>query len=144
MFSVGNVGVTKPKVPKWPSCEVKWFNKELERLMKSYVLSGVPAQYVKDKLLHQAVTGAKYRENRMTHRFRRALKSPKEEEHALEEVSGFWKIEKLAGYLPPWEAYHTFGFYQDFYLVQWQRPFSDVDYSRTVFQWLHTLKRKKH
>ena len=33
--------------------------------------------------------------------------------------------------MPPWEAYHEFGIYQDFYLIHWEHPFSDVDYSRT-------------
>ena len=44
---------------------------------------------------------------------------------------GFWKIDKIAGYMPPWEAFLEFGIYQDFYLVYWQHPFQHVDYCST-------------
>merc|ERR1712060_178572 len=44
----------------------------------------------------------------------------------------FFKIRDITGYLPPWEAFcnEKCGFYQDFYQVRWEYPFSEVDYSR--------------
>lgn len=119
--------------------EVQWFTRNLEHLLNvqlSTKMSGLCAHvYVQERLLNEAVTGAKYQDmNRTTHNFRRRGLLQKEipkDPATQEEVLGFWKIEKIAGYMPPWEAYHEFGIYQDFYLIHWEHPFSDVDYSRT-------------
>ena len=47
------------------------------------------------------------------------------------QMMGYWKIDKIAGYMPPWEAFLEFGIYQDFYLIHWQHPFQHVDYYST-------------
>merc|ERR1711865_410815 len=48
------------------------------------------------------------------------------------EIEGFFKIDKLCKYMPPWEAFchPKCGYYQDFYQVQWSHPFSEIDYGQ--------------
>jgi len=77
-------------------------------------------------LLNTAVTGKE--------RYYRRQTSQDEHESNLlegEESGGAFGIQKIIGYLPPWEAWHSekCGFYQDFYQVLWESPYSEVDYS---------------
>lgn len=48
------------------------------------------------------------------------------------DIEGFFKIEKICRYMPPWEAFchPKCGFYQDFYQVRWGHPYSLMDYGQ--------------
>merc|ERR1712187_813161 len=50
-----------------------------------------------------------------------------------ENLPGAFDVKEIVEYLPPWEAFchEKCGFYQDFYLVKWKYPYSEVDYSKT-------------
>eukprot|EP00434_Breviolum_minutum_P001562 symbB.v1.2.001379.t1/scaffold67.1/size356791/5 len=121
--------------------QVDWFTRDLEHLMNQQLakMQQLTAHhYVQERLLNEVVTGAKYKDmKRITHSFRRRglLAEDRETRPAnpatLDEMMGFWKIDKIAGYMPPWEAFLEFGIYQDFYLVYWQHPFQHVDYCST-------------
>jgi len=45
----------------------------------------------------------------------------------------YFRVKEILAYLPPWESFchEKCGFYQDFYLVKWDEPFSEVDYSKS-------------
>jgi len=84
------------------------------------------ALYAKRFLLHIAVTGKE--------RYYRRKTSQEVEESSLvagEDSGGSFGMQKIIGYLPPWEAWHNekCGFYQDFYQVLWDSPYSEIEYA---------------
>merc|ERR1719450_2072932 len=90
--------------------------------------------YVAKTLLSTAVTGPAYdgRDGRRwSHRRQPLGVEPPADAANLPE--GLYPVDRLLEYLPPWQAYHhrKCGFYQDYYLVRWGPPFSDVDYRET-------------
>lgn len=92
------------------------------------------ALYIERRLLNVAVTGGSFvdKDNRRTYR-RESVKADDEAANAEGVQEGpFFKVKEIIGYLPPWEAFchEKCGFYQDFYEVRWEFPFSEVDYSR--------------
>lgn len=96
-------------------------------------LSG--ALYTERRLVTTAVTGSRFidADNREFAYRRENIKSDDKASIAEGQDSGsFFRIREIIGYLPPWEAFchEKCGFYQDFYQVRWEHPFSEVDYSR--------------
>lgn len=93
------------------------------------------AKYVESRLIDVSLTGATFIDNkgRESH-YRRdhVLEGAKEEVGEDNLVEGFFKIEKICRYMPPWEAFchPKCGYYQDFYQVRWSHPYSEVDYSQ--------------
>eukprot|EP00927_Polykrikos_kofoidii_P081658 TRINITY_DN7926_c0_g2_i1.p1 TRINITY_DN7926_c0_g2~~TRINITY_DN7926_c0_g2_i1.p1 ORF type:complete len:708 (-),score=122.35 TRINITY_DN7926_c0_g2_i1:425-2548(-) len=100
---------------------------------KFKVLSG--ALYTERRLVTTSVTGASFfdKEDREW-AYRREHVSGEDKAGLVEgeDADGFWRVKEVIGYLPPWEAFSNekCGFYQDFYLVRWEHPFSEVDYSK--------------
>lgn len=92
------------------------------------------ATYVKNKLLTTAVTGPNFVTGdgaSFSHRRARMYEEmPKE---AVDLEQGYYSVEALTEYMPPWEAFvhPKCGLYQDFYAVRWAGPFQDTDYSDT-------------
>jgi len=92
------------------------------------------ALYTEKRLLTRAVTGHRFvdADDVEWHFRRERLKSDDTSNlGAGEDKNSFFRIKDITGYLPPWEAFHheKCGFYQDFYQVKWEYPFSEVDYS---------------
>eukprot|EP00747_Dinoflagellata_sp_TGD_P106397 gnl/TRDRNA2_/TRDRNA2_169847_c4_seq1.p1 gnl/TRDRNA2_/TRDRNA2_169847_c4~~gnl/TRDRNA2_/TRDRNA2_169847_c4_seq1.p1 ORF type:complete len:650 (+),score=113.77 gnl/TRDRNA2_/TRDRNA2_169847_c4_seq1:99-2048(+) len=115
-----------------------WVTDELTQVLKEecdkYRLSG--AVYVEKRLLSSAVTGRSFvdcdgrewvyrRDNVDVNK--KIPPGPGVGKHTDE----FFAAQQVAAYLPPWEAFchKKCGFYQDFYKVVWESPFSHVDYS---------------
>lgn len=120
--------------------QASWCDSELRETLqverakfKNGLLSS--ALYIERRLLTVAVTGGAFldRDNR-TWAYRREALKPDDAAAAAEgeQAGGFFKVKEIIGYLPPWEAFchEKCGFYQDFYQVRWEFPFSEVDYSR--------------
>ena len=111
--------------------QVSWMTREFDAVLSGQRMSPLTLaiNYVEQRLLTEAVTGAKFIDQKGTeHNFRRRGLEKAEVKNSGE-LLGFWKIKNITGYMPPWEAFHVFGVYQDFYLVHWAYPFSEVDYS---------------
>lgn len=92
--------------------------------------------WVDRKLMHTAVTGLnfKHHESGKEYSFRREniqLDSKLKLEPG-EDKDDMYRIKEVGTYVPPWEAFcdEKMGFYQDFYLIHWQFPFSEVEYSQ--------------
>jgi len=92
------------------------------------------AVYVSKKIINVAVTGpsfisgdGKKYAHRRTRMYEHMPQAPDEP------VEGYYTVDALAEYLPPWEAFlhPKCGLYQDFYIVQWGPPFSKANYSVT-------------
>jgi len=82
-----------------------------------------------------AVTGAKFVDNQdRQFAYRRESLHIDDKSGLLGGTNGggFFQIRDIIAYLPPWEAFcHAkCGFYQDFYMVRWEHPFSEVDYAQ--------------
>jgi hypothetical protein len=91
--------------------------------------------YTEERLLNAAVTGAKFIDTQdREFAYRRESLHTDDKSGLLEGSNGggFFQIRDIIGYLPPWEAFchPKCGFYQDFYKVRWEFPFSEVDYSK--------------
>ena len=92
------------------------------------------ALYAEKRLATIAVTGSHFvdGDNRAWSYRRENLRS--DEKAVFEEGTDdndLFKMKEILGYLPPWEAFchERCGFYQDFYQVRWEYPFSEIDYS---------------
>jgi len=96
-----------------------------------------PVLYTERRLVKSAVTGAQVEDSDgKTWDYRR---------DGLNDVDDFtlqegdpkdnmnFPFKRLADYMPPWQAFchPKCGFYQDFYLVEWQAPHEKIDYSKT-------------
>ena len=111
--------------------QVSWMTREFDAVLSGQRMSplNLAISYVEQRLMTEAVTGASFMDQKGTeHNFRRRGLETTEVKNG-DELMGFFKINDITGYMPPWEAFHIFGVYQDFYLVRWAYPFSEVDYS---------------
>merc|ERR1719296_23036 len=119
--------------------QASWWDQELSSILgkerskfQTGRLNGT--LYAEKRLLNNAVTGAKFLDaDEKEWQYRRENIRVDEQAtiEAGEDKDGFFRIKEVQGYLPPWEAFHSekCGFYQDFYQVKWEHPFSEVDYS---------------
>jgi len=119
--------------------DAAWCDGELRKVLeqerakfRNGQLSGT--LYMEKRLVMTAVTGARFVDNEdKEYQYRREGVRGDDVKSLVEgEDSGsFFRIREITGYLPPWEAFchEKCGFYQDFYQVQWEHPFSEVDYS---------------
>ena len=116
---------------------VSWFTQDLRGILdqertknrRSYILAS--SIYVEKKLLDCAVTGASYiDQNDKEHKFRRDKLVAKDQPDEEDAKEGFWKIDDIVGYMPPWEAFcnQRCGLYQEFYQVKWDK-FQETDFS---------------
>lgn len=118
---------------------VPWWSEELEQLLdkekKKFAAAGLNSSlYAEKKLLKVAVTGLKYIDGEGKEWNHRRENVQGEDATPIadgEDGEGLWKVKEITGYQPPWEAFHNdkCGFYQEFYQVKWDFPFSEVDYS---------------
>eukprot|EP00927_Polykrikos_kofoidii_P081656 TRINITY_DN7926_c0_g1_i1.p1 TRINITY_DN7926_c0_g1~~TRINITY_DN7926_c0_g1_i1.p1 ORF type:complete len:711 (-),score=120.82 TRINITY_DN7926_c0_g1_i1:138-2270(-) len=100
---------------------------------KFKVLSG--ALYTERRLVTTSVTGASFFDKDDREWAYRRENVNGEDKSGLvegEDGGGFWRVKEVTDYLPPWEAFshERCGFYQDFYQVRWEHPFSEIDYSK--------------
>ncbi|CAK9050234.1 unnamed protein product [Durusdinium trenchii] len=121
---------------------VGWMTRDFETVLTQQMARmsslSYSINYVEQRLLNEAVTGSKFIDLQgVQHNFRRRGLLEKEKENRVSKLvsggdipSGFWKIKTLSGYMPPWEAFHEFSLYQDFYLVLWDTPYERVDYAK--------------
>jgi len=116
---------------EWLDDELREIVEKERRKTKNGRLNGT--LYTERRLLNCATTGARFHDGEREYRFKRdKLKAGDATRIADgEDVNGFFRIQGLVGYLPPWEAFlhEKCGFYQDFYQVKWSSPFSEVDYA---------------
>lgn len=91
------------------------------------------AQYVEQRLLNVAITGPAFLDSFGRKRPHRRGGLRKELPSLAENKDGYYEVESLEGYIPPWEAFvrNGCGIYQDFYLVRWGGTHSATDYSAT-------------
>mmetsp|Transcript_38624 Transcript_38624/g.90746 ORF Transcript_38624/g.90746 Transcript_38624/m.90746 type:complete len:681 (-) Transcript_38624:116-2158(-) len=94
------------------------------------------AFYTEKQLLNVAITGAECLDMAdKKFSYRRENLRPEDCSHLPEgdpdNPAGFFSVKDVLDYCPPWQAFYDekCGFYQDFYLVQWASPFSEVDYT---------------
>jgi len=114
--------------------KVPWFKDlvgTLERARTKHQGQISSAKYVEKKLLEVAITGPKFINSAgeaFAHRRQRMRKIPPSD---LGHTEGYFKVEALAEYLPPWDAllHPKCGFYQDYYMVRWGPPYNEVDYT---------------
>merc|ERR1719330_2139065 len=90
--------------------------------------------YIEERLLDTSATGARFVDDtdQEWHYRRKNVKTGETAQLPdSKDGEGVFGFKEILGYLPPWEAFtnEKCGFYQDFYLVKWQYPFSEVDYS---------------
>lgn len=119
------------------NCTEEWFQElspcleQERRKSKNGHLSS--CQYVEKRLVQLAITGPRFVTDKGTTFSHRRPNVPGEEPPEGETRDGWFAVERLVQYLPPWEAFlhPRCGFYQDHYLVQWAPPFDEVDYSST-------------
>lgn len=116
-----------------------WWDQELKGLLdkerskfQTGRLNGT--LYTEKRLLNNAVTGMRFVDNDEREWAYRRENIKADDQTTLmdgEDGGNFFRIRDITGYLPPWEAFHNekCGFYQDFYQVRWEYPFSEVDYS---------------
>lgn len=120
------------------SC-VPWFSNDLKQLLKRNSDFSA-AEYVERSLLQYAVTSMDYAPLSRGGLPRRPLRLPRDiqawspatkEIDVEEQTEGFWKVKEVIGFIPPWEAFcnQRCGLYQDFYLVLWDQPLMEMDYS---------------
>jgi len=119
--------------------QASWWDDELRSILakeraksQSGRLNGT--LYAEKRLLNNAVTGTRFVDTDEREWAYRRENIKIDDQITLtegEDADGFFRIKDVIGYLPPWEAFHSekCGFYQDFYQVKWQYPYSEVDYS---------------
>mmetsp|Transcript_17500 Transcript_17500/g.54830 ORF Transcript_17500/g.54830 Transcript_17500/m.54830 type:complete len:647 (-) Transcript_17500:202-2142(-) len=117
-----------------------WCNDELRALLqqeKSKFKNGQlsSALYLEKRLLTTAVTGPHFldsEDKEWAYRRERLRNEDSRCQAEGEDDGQYYRIQDVIGYLPPWEAFchEKCGFYQDFYQVRWDHPFSEVDYSK--------------
>lgn len=97
------------------------------------------ANYVKVSLLTTAATGPKVvdvtgREWNHRRNLQADASTPLEDGN---DAGGLWRVREVAEYLPPWVAFchPKCGTYQDYYLIRWAQPYSEVDYGATETGW---------
>lgn len=102
-----------------------WYDDELRGILLKEQRRVTSAQYT-EKRLNIASTGPKSTYRRMT-----TTANDKSDIVGGESTGAIFKMREIIGYMPPWEAFHDekCGFYQDFYQVRWDHPFSEVDYA---------------
>jgi len=93
------------------------------------------ALYTEKRLLNVAITGPKFVDSEDREFAYRRENVRADDKNCMlegENGGGFFRVRDIIGYLPPWEAFchEKCGFWQDFYLVRWEYPFSEVDYSK--------------
>ena len=93
------------------------------------------ALYTEKRLKTTAVTSGHYTDSsgKVSAYRRENLKAEDTSIPAEGDAQGpeFFKMREVLEYLPPWEAFCHIkcGFYQDFYQIQWEYPFSLISYS---------------
>jgi len=119
--------------------QASWWDEELRAVLekertkfRTRRLNGT--SYTEQRLLTMAVTGTKFvdGDDREWNYRRENIKADDKLNLVDGEDDGaFFKMREIIGYLPPWEAFHDekCGFYQDFYQIRWEHPFSEVDYA---------------
>lgn len=115
--------------------QAEWWNDDLKQVLekerKTRQLNAM--LYTEKRLLKTAVTGAAFVDGEgkeWKHR-REGLTGEEKPPTDGADGGGFFKMKEIIGYMPPWEAFadERCGFYQDFYQVRWEFPFSEVDYA---------------
>jgi len=104
-----------------------WVTELLDVILKEKSQRNISASlYVSKSLLNAAVTGPTFvtREGRSVAHRRFPLRDDSQLREAEITPPGWYKVDRLERYLPPWEAFAhpKCGLYQDFYLVQWSPP----------------------
>lgn len=105
-----------------------WFSAELqqklaeERHKRGHLLASL---WAVQKLQNAAITGREFN-------YRRDNLSDTNPAADSEARVGLCKVADIAAYRPAWEAFldERCGLYQDFYLVRWGPPFSEIDYAK--------------
>lgn len=120
------------------SLQAEWLDDELLQVLeqertKLKRISG--PSYLERRLVNTSVTGNSFLDrSKKQWRYRREGVEVEDESGRAEgeDANGYFKIKDVIEYLPPWQAFchEKCGFYQDFYLVRWEFPFSEVDYSK--------------
>lgn len=118
--------------------KAEWLDDELLKLLEQERVKYKSLKgplYMEKKLVNTAITGASFFDkDEREHHYRRENVKGDDMAGLVEGVGTeeLYKIKEVIGYLPPWEAFcnEKCGFYQDFYLVRWDHPFSEVDYSK--------------
>lgn len=123
---------------KTGALQAEWRNDELRQVLeqertKFKNISG--ALYAERRLINLSVTGKNFIDQaNMKWQYRRENVKGDDKAGLVdgEDAHGYFKLKKVEDYLPPWQAFchEKCGFYQDFYLVRWEYPFSEVDYSK--------------
>lgn len=118
--------------------QASWVDQDLKTVLQKErakfggEISG--ATYMDRALVTTAVTGSRFVDSEgKEHAYRRFnLRADDAKLVDGEEGEGMFKVEKISGYMPPWEAFchKRCGLYQDFYQVRWAYPFSEVDYGK--------------
>jgi len=97
------------------------------------------ATYLRRALLDIAATGPKSVDlEGKEWSYRRDLRSDAPQVLAEgKDERGLWRVREVSDYMPPWVAFchPKCGLYQDYYLIRWAPPFSDVDYGETETGW---------
>mmetsp|Transcript_43839 Transcript_43839/g.113188 ORF Transcript_43839/g.113188 Transcript_43839/m.113188 type:complete len:641 (-) Transcript_43839:64-1986(-) len=117
--------------------EAAWWEAELKTVLeqerakfKNGQLSGT--LYMEKRLAMTAVTGSRFvdSEDREFSYRRENVSANNGPLVEGKDHGNFFRIREITAYLPPWEAFchEKCGFYQDFYQVIWEYPFSQVDY----------------
>lgn len=104
-----------------------WVTELLDVILKEKSQRNISASlYVSKSLLNAAVTGPAFvtREGRIVAHRRSPLRDDSQLTEAEVSPPGWYRVDRLERYLPPWEAFAhpKCGLYQDFYLVQWSPP----------------------
>jgi len=104
-----------------------WVTELLDVILKEKSQRNISASlYVSKSLLNAAVTGPAFvtREGRIVAHRRSPLRDDSQLTEAEVSPPGWYRVDRLERYLPPWEAFAhpKCGLYQDFYLVQWRHP----------------------
>jgi len=119
--------------------QASWWDNDLKEVLereRSNLSAGRlnGAAFVERRMLNVAVTGHRFIDSDDREwNFRRDNVRLEDKSTLVqgEDSDTSWRIKAITGYLPPWEAlfHNKCGFYQDFYQVRWEHPYSEVDYS---------------
>lgn len=125
------VSKMEPKVPWLTDGLVKILESERAKYKANYLSAYL---YATSKLPNIAVTGPQFfgaTGSAVSHRRQIQSRGPPAAESEVSE--GWYSVQGLADYLPPWEAFlhPKCGVYQDFYMVQWGPPHNKTDFSHS-------------
>jgi len=114
--------------------EVPWYDKRLQAILSAARQDALHewvdgADFVRGRWSETVATGPGYGDQGTC--WRRLVNKAKDDVSKVGPGGEFFNMLGVAGYLPPWEAFchRKCGFYQDFYLVRWDSPYSEEDYS---------------